>query len=135
MPSVRITQNKYSRNASAAAGDYLSGAQNPRVSQSQAAIAAEPNYEAGIQEAISRKAYSAGLGKAGDAKWLSGIKDKGRARYQQGVGLAEQDWVNGFAPYSQVIGAITLTPRGPKGTNYGRVQEVGDALRARKLQG
>jgi hypothetical protein len=132
---VRQNPEKYARNASNAAGDYLSGAQSPRRSQSAAAIAAEPNYEAGVQAAISRKAYSVGLRKAGDAAWQKGITEVGRARYQQGVANAKDDYAAGFAPYASVLGGLSLPPRGPKGTNYQRVQAVGDALRAKKLSG
>jgi len=132
---VRQNAEKFARNASNASGDYLAGAQSPRRSQSAAAIAAEPNYESGVTAAISRKAYSTGLRKAGDGKWQKGIQDVGRARYQQGVAAAKDEYSSGFAPYASVLSGLTLQPRGPKGTNYGRVQMVGDALRAKKLSG
>ena len=132
---VRLNAEKYARNASNASGDYLAGAQSPRRSQSAAAIASEGNYEAGVQAAIGRKAYSAGLRKSGDGKWQKGILDKGRSRYQQGVTVAKDEYAAGFSPYASILSSLTLQPRGPKGTNYGRVQAVGDALRAKKVSG
>jgi len=133
MSQVRVDPEKYSSRASAAAGDYLKGAQAPRRSQSAAAIAAEGNYAASVQDAISRGAYAKGLQKSGDAKWAKGIVDKGRTRYQQGVILAGESWRTGFQPYAAALGGLDLGPKGPKGTNYDRVQKVGELLRQTKL--
>lgn len=132
---VRINGPKWATRAAAASGDYASGAASPRRSWSQAASAAEENYKAGIAEASARGAYGKGISAAGDAKWQRGIAEKGRTRYQQGVAVSQDNYVRGFQPYADTLRSITLTPRGPKGTNYGRTQQVGDAMRARKMQG
>lgn len=133
MPEVRLNARKWATRSAAAGGDYDSGVRNPRRSQSAAAIASEPNYEAGINEAIGRKAYSKGLQKSGDAKWMKGATEKGRARFQQGVSVSETEYQAGFEPFASALRSVTLQPRGPKGQNYGRVQQVGDALRQAKL--
>jgi len=133
MATVKVDAEKYANRAGAAAGDYLKGAQAPRRSQSQAAIAAAGNYSAGVSEAISRGAFEKGLQRAGDQKWLAGIQNKGRTRYSQGVQLAADSWRSGFQPYAAALGSLDLGPRGPKGTNYGRVQQVGELLRETKL--
>ncbi len=129
---VKIDQEKYARRASAAGQDYAQGTQSPRRSQSESAIAASKNYEAGIAESIAQKSFEKGLRKAGDAKWQKGVQEKGRARYQQGVSVAGADWSTAMQPFSAALNALTLEPRGPKGQNYGRTQKVGDALRAAK---
>lgn len=133
MPNVRVDAEKYSSRASQASGDYLKGAQTPRRSQSQSAIAAAGNYAASVQEAISRGAYEKGLQKSGDQAWIRGVQDKGRTRYQQGVSLSGDKWRTGFQPYAATLQGLELGPKGPKGTNYDRVQKVGEALRQAKL--
>ena len=70
--------------------------------------------------------------KSGDAKWQSGVKNKGRANYQSGVRIAKAAYDRGFSPYKSVIESVSLPPRGPKGTNYGRVEAIGEALRKAK---
>lgn len=133
MATVRVDPDKYSSRASGAAGDYLKGSQAPRRSQSQAAVAAAGNYSTGVSEAISRGAFEKGLQRAGDQKWLKGIQEKGRTRYQQGVSLAADSWRSGFQPFAAALQGLELGPKGPKGTNYDRVQQVGELLRNTKL--
>lgn len=132
---VRNNPQKWATRSSAASGDYAAGARSPRRSWSASAAASEANYEAGVNEAIGRKAFGKGVQDAGDGKWQKGIEEKGRTRYQSGVAVAQGEYSAGFAPYEQVLRSTTLPPRGPKGSNYGRVQAVGEALRSRKLQG
>lgn len=130
---IRSNSQKWATRAAAAAGDYVAGALVPRRSWSAAASASEANFEAGIQASIARKAYGKGVASAGDASWSKGIQEKGRGRYTQGVGVALDAYQKGFQPYADVLRSTSLTPRGPKGQNMGRVQAVNDALRNRKL--
>lgn len=135
MPEVRLNPQKWAQRSAAASGEYASGVQTPRRSWSGAAAASESNYEAGVQEAISRKGFSKGIQSAGDAKWQKGVSEKGRTRYQSGVSVASDEYNKGFQPYADALRSVSLAPRGPKGTNYQRVQQVGEVLRNRKLQG
>ena len=130
---VRFDPAKWVMRAGAAGGEYGTGVQNPRRSQSATAIAAKDVYAAGVQAAIGRGAYEKGLSKAGDAKWQKGVAEKGKARYGQGVTAGADAYRQGFGPYASVLGGLELGPRGPKGQNYGRVQQVGEALRAAKV--
>lgn len=134
MPRVRQDADKWVRNAGQAAGDYAAGAAAPRVSQSQAAAAAADTYITAVT-ASGADGYKRGVEKAGDGKWRDGVEKKGRARYGQGVALAKDRYNSGFAPYKSAIEGVTLQPRGPKGSNYGRVQQIGDALRSVKTGG
>ena len=131
---IRTDATKWANRSAGAIGEYKKGVQTPRRSWSGAASASEGNYEAGVQSAISRKSYGKGVNAAGDAKWKQGAETKGGTRYSAGVSAGVEAYNKGFAPYASVLGSLTLTPRGPKGTNYNRVQEVGDALLARKNQ-
>lgn len=132
MPTVRYNTGKFSQRAASAAGEYASGTQNPRRSQSEAAKAAKGNWEAGLQAAIAADSFSKGLTRAGDAAWQKGVQEKGRSRYGTGVSLSESKYVTNFEPFKRAIESVSLQPRGPKGTNYARVQAVGEALRAAK---
>ena len=130
---VNTDPQKWSNRSGAAGADYVSGAVSPKRSQSATAIASKDVWVQGVQAAIARGAYEKGLGKSGDAKWLKGIKDKGQRNYQTGVGIAQDAYRQGFAPFASALGGLELGPRGPKGTNYDRVQKVGELLRNTKL--
>ncbi len=129
---VKHNPAKWSQRAAAASGDYEQGTARPRVSWSQAASGAESNYAAGVNAAIGEGAYGKGINKAGDGKWRKGIVEKGRARYSQGVAIAQSEYDAGYRPFADALRGVTLSPRGPKGTNYARVQEVGESLRNAK---
>ena len=130
---VRFDPGKWSSRSAGAAGEYEEGVRSPRRSQSAEAVAAAPVWASQIQDAISRGAYEKGLAKAGDAKWQKGVREKGRMRYSQGVGISQDEYSVGFRPYVGVLEGLDLGPRGPKGQNYDRVQKVGEALREAKL--
>jgi hypothetical protein len=129
--NMKFDPAKFSRNASAAASDYEKGAMNPKRSPTAGAIASKDAMLAGIQNAVSSGRWQKRLEASGDAAYTQGIKDKGRARYQTGV--ATQSAVGKVTAHLQsmqnVLSGVTLAPRGPKGSNYGNVQTVGDALR------
>ncbi len=132
MPTVRNNPEKWASRSSGAGAEYASGVRAPRRSQSAAAIAAKENWKAGVTLAASEGRFEKGLQKSGDAKWLKGATEKGEQRFTSGVLSAQQEYAAGFAPFASALGSLTLAPRGPKGTNYGRVQAVGEALRAAK---
>ena len=134
MPEVRQNPSKWANRSAAASGEYASGVASPRRPWDQATAAAESNYEQGVNASIAAKSFGKGVAAAGNAKWQKGVAEKGRSRYQTGVATAQNEYQAGFAPYADVIRGVTLAPRGPKGTNYGRVQTIGDALHARKMQ-
>ena len=132
MPKVRFDPGKWKTRAAASGGEYESGTASPRRSWAAAASEGAENYAAGVQAAISENQYPKGVNRAGDGKWRKGIIEKGRARYTQGVGIAQDEYAAGFRPYVAVIEGVTLPPRGPKGQNYGRVEAIGEALREAK---
>jgi hypothetical protein len=98
------------------------------------AVAAAPNWAAGVAEAASRGGYAAGIEKS-RTKWKRKALAVGPARYGPGVRAAEADQALGFAPFREVIAGLTLTPRGPRGSlgNYERVREVGEALHNQRI--
>lgn len=128
---------KFVRKAQNAAVDYKAGVSAPSKDWQAETTAAVPSYNAGVQAAISRNAFGSGVSKAGTQKWQRGAINKGSVRYGPGVAAAKQEYQDGFAPYLSVLQSLNLAPRGPKGDpgNYTRVQQVGDALHAKKVGG
>lgn len=121
---------KWVGNASAAGAAYKDGVTSPRTSWSAATAAADEARKAGLIAADARDAFVKGVQKAGDSKWQSNAVKLGAARYPQGVTNAAPSYQAGFAPYHAVIGSLTLSPRGPKGSpeNLQRVAQVAQAL-------
>lgn len=132
--SLGAIAKKWKQNASGAGPAYKDGVSAPRRSWSAAASGADDLRKAGLVAADARDAFRTGVEKAGDTKWKNNAVKLGTSRYSQGVGAAEQEMSNGFAPYHAVIASLTLSPRGPKGSpeNLNRVGEVANALHSAK---
>lgn len=122
---------KYVRRASLAGPDYEAGIENPRTPWGAASIAAEPNYKAGVTAAANAGRYGKGIKRVGDDKWQKNALVKGPGRYVEGVSGAKEVWESGFKPYHDAIAALTLPPRGPRGSaqNLQRVAAIANANR------
>ena len=133
--SLSDTSGKWTRRAGSASQEYSEGVQSPRRSWEQSTKASEKNYEAGVQAAISRKAFGKGVSDAGDSKWQSRSMELGSARFSSGVQASESAYQEGFAPYHQTLSSLSLPPRGSKGSpeNLNRVAAVANALRNKKV--
>lgn len=128
---------KWSRVTPQRTEDYRSGIENPRTDWMTATAAAEATYAAGVQAAVGRKAFGAGVKRAGTSKWQSKSLQKGTSRFAEGVSLGAEDYERGFAPFRDVIERTTLPPRAPKGDprNIDRVRVLAEALRKAKIEG
>jgi len=138
MAKIRVNPGeKWARVTPQRTDDYVQGVNNPRTSWQQATVAAEKNYEAGIQESITKKRFSKGVTKAGDQKWQTNAATIGASRFGQGVQNGAAAYTAGFAPYEAVINSVQLPPRYPKGDprNLERVKAISMALRAKKVSG
>lgn len=126
MKTASQSAEKYASRASAASGDYVSGAQQTTKDQAAAAIAAAPIYAQATQAAISDGRYARGLQKSGKAGWLKGITDKGGNRYGEGVSQAAPRYATESARFDSARGAASSLPRGIKGSpqNLQRVAAV-----------
>jgi hypothetical protein len=134
-PMARIV-DRWTRKASASSQDYREGVEAPRRDWAQAAKAAEPAYEQGVQAAIVRKAFGVGVARAGTQKWQRQAISKGPSRFAEGVSQAAPEYEAGFAPYAQVLTALNLPPRGARGDarNIQRVADVAKALHDAKTR-
>lgn len=98
--------------------------------------AAEGAYQAGVSDAMSRGAFSKGVGDAGTARWRDQTLAK-KGRWGEGVRLGKDNYTRGFAPFRSVIEGVTLPPRGPRGDpgNWARSEAIGTALTAARKAG
>lgn len=132
--SVTDAGLKFTERVAVAGEEYKAGI-NRTTDQAEKAIAAKASYEAGILDSISRGAREKGLAEAGTGKWKTKTLAVGVSRWPQGAKAGVGDYQKGVAPYFDVIGSLTLSPRGPKGSpeNYDRVRAIGEALHAKKI--
>lgn len=93
------------------ASQYADGVKNPKKDWEQATLAAEANYEAGIQKAVQLKSFGKGVKEAGTSKYKDGVEQKGVARWPVGVSLAQEAFAKGYGPYRDIIERTTLPAR------------------------
>lgn len=117
--------------------DYADGIQNPRRPWAASTINAEGAYNEGVTKGIARRAFGAGVRRAGDEKWQRKASVEGVARWGPGVQGAEGDYAAGFAPYQAAIAAVVLPPRYARRDprNIARVVAIVNALVAVKERG
>lgn len=133
--SVSDIAAKWARVTPGRSADYEAGVRSPRASWSSNAAAAEPAFQAGVQGAIQRKAYSGGVRKAGDEKWSRKSLSVGVSRFGPGVGAAQPDFQAGFEPFAATIAGTSIPARRAKGdpANIARVTLLADALHKKRL--
>jgi len=132
-PTSKIAE-KYARVTPGRTEDYEQGIRDTSPDEyEEPTLAAEPNYERGVTQAIARKAFGKGVEGSG-AKWKEESLDEGPPRFMTATGKAADDFEEGYGPYREVISDLTLPPRGPVGDpkNIRRVEAVATALRKKK---
>ena len=125
---------KYARVTPGRVEDYEAGVRATSPDEFEnPTLAAEPNYERGVQQGIARKAFGKGVKGSGE-KWKDKSLEDGPARFMDGTGKAAGAFEEGYAPYREVIAGLTLPPRGPVGDpkNIQRVAAIATALRQKK---
>jgi len=126
---------KFSRVTPGRSAEYTEGVASSQKDWAGNTAAAEANYNTGVQNAIAKKLFGAGVRKAGSEKWRKNTVEKGGARWAPGVAAAGDAYAQGFAPYAQTIASTTLPPRYPRGDarNMARVSVMAEALRKKKV--
>lgn len=125
----------WKKRSGAASSEYRDGVQNPKRDWKDATVAANDARIAGLEASEERNAFVTGVEDAGTEKWKRRSVSVGPARYRQGVAAGGDEFNKGFSRYHGVISALTLPPRGPKGSpeNHERSRKVADALHAEKV--
>jgi len=134
--SIDRATEKWKRQSSVSGPEYKAGIEAPRTDWAAATLAAENNYNAGVQAAIARKAFGKGVQKAGSPKWKDKALSVGVNRWSEGISTSTDAYAKGFGPFRDVISKLTLPPRGAKGSpgNIQRVAAVANALHEEKLK-
>lgn len=133
---VTASAQKFVQRAQAAGPAYTAGVQNAGGKWASNTKASAQTYALGVQEAVANGRYASGINQQAQTKYQTRASGVGAQRYPQGVAGAQDAWATNTQPYLQTIANLNLPARQPKGSaaNYQRVQAVGDALRAKKLQ-
>lgn len=133
--SAAASAQKYVAAAQAAGPAYTAGVANAGGKWAANTAASAGSWQQGVTVAAANGRYAAGVNPTSTNKYQTRASGVGAQRYPQGVAGAQQTWQNATTPYLNIISNLTLPPRQPKGSaaNYQRVQAVGDALRAAKL--
>ena len=131
-PDPRKIAEKCVRRAMAAESDYEAGVRDPAEDWERNTKDAEDRYEAGLKEAMGRKAFGKGVTKAGTAKQQTATIQKGveQGRWRDGISVATEDIAAAQEPIASKMRAITLPPKGPKGSpqNVKRFEVVRNAM-------
>jgi len=131
-----VIVSKYKEVTPGRAPYYEAGVRNPSEDWASRTANAENAWAQGVQEAVSQKRFSAGVKKAGTAKWQSRALELGVRRWPDGVRVGADEYAKNFAPYHDVIARLALPERRAKGdpANIERVRKIADALHKKKLQ-
>lgn len=126
---------KLQTNGQAAAGIYAERAAASGNTWAENTAASEDNYEAGVREAMGRKAFGKGVQKAGGGKYANQIKAVGQGRFGDGMSKAGNAWGAGFGPIAAAVNGKDIGPRGPVGSpqNQQRAAAMAQAFRAARL--
>lgn len=137
VPSAAEIAAKWARVTPERTEDYENGVRNPRKNWETETLAAEKNYEKGVQDAINRKGFGKGVKKAGLAKQQGNSISKGIPRFGEGVRMGEPAMASGMEDVVRTLQAVKLPAKYPKGDprNYERVRAIGDALHKMKISG
>jgi hypothetical protein len=97
-----------------ATGRLERGIRNPKRQWRTNTIAAEANYNAGVQAAIATKRFSRGVAKVSQSDYQEITARKAVERWPGGVAVAVEKYKTGFSPYATALANQTLSPRGPR---------------------
>jgi len=133
--SISELAEKYKRVTPGRRADYEAGINKPKADWASETVAAAGAWAGGVQDAISRGAFPAGVNDKGTAGWKSDTIQKGPERWAPGIGYGAPKYATNFAPYADVIARTTLPPKYAKGDprNLDRVAAIANALRAAKV--
>lgn len=131
VPSAASIAEKWARVTPGRQADYTSGVQGAGQAWQEGTNNAVDAWGQGVQQAIGEDRYRMGVqGKS--QLYAQQAATLGAGRWAQGVPAARSRYETGVAKPLQALAAVTLAPRGPKGSpgNLQRVAQVVEALRA-----
>jgi hypothetical protein len=124
---------KYVARAGVATKDYSDGVASAGGAWESGAKAGESNFEQGVQDAITRKAYGKGVnGSAG--KYVANATKLGAVRYGPGVQNGAGAYASGVQPYLDKLKSLNLPPKGPRRSPQNQARANMVALELGKLK-
>lgn len=132
---IERTVKKYVDRAGVAGPEYEAGIKAPKNDWEGSTLAAAGTFKMAITAPSVPQLFSAGVKKAGNAKWQKMALDKGVARFGDGVAKSQKFFRNSMSDVLATIEGISLSARGPRGSdqNYIRSKEIGTKLHAKRL--
>lgn len=133
--SATASAQKWATRAGSASGDYAEGAAGAGQKWQSNAVGAAANFKQAVTAGNIEQRFSAGVTKAGAAKYTRKVQAVGASRYSGGVADGRQDYETAIAPVLATIAGVTLPARKPRGdpANIARVTAITQALSARRL--
>ena len=131
MPSPDSAGQKWATVTPTRGQYYTQGVQGAAQKWQTGVDGANDNWGAGVQAAVGEGRYRTGVsGKGG--LYANKAATIGSQRWGQGVAQGAPAYVTGVQPIFSALSALTLPPKGPRGSaaNLQRVQAVVDAERA-----
>lgn len=123
--SAQQVAAKWASNLAASTISMTAGVDAVTVNPAQSAIAAIPQYQAGVLAAVASGKVAAGLGRVTLEGWKQAMKTKGIPRVAQGAQAAVpkvQAFMSKLLPYQQGLQTLlSQTPRGDLQTNIQRM--------------
>lgn len=121
---------KWTGRVSISGPEFEAGVRSPKRDWASSAMAANDSWKAGVQDAVSRNAFFAGVRAAGTPKWQERTLTIGVPRWVPGVAAAGPEYEKGFAPFHAALAALTLPPRYARNDprNYARTIKIGEVL-------
>lgn len=114
--TLAATVKKWADNAAGAAKFYAAGVLAPKRPWQAATVAAEDNYEAGVQAAITDKRFGKGVRNSSDSEWSKMASGKGARNYPGGIRDGTTKYNKNMGPVLVHMQAITLPEGGPRGS-------------------
>jgi hypothetical protein len=133
---IKSTQDiakKFVGRAGVAGGDYADGVKAAGGDWETNTKAAEDNYKQSVTQAANEGRFGKGVAAAGAAKYVDKASTLGTQRYPTGVAASEGAYARGVGPHLDMMRALELPPRRPKGQNAARADAVAQANRKLKL--
>ena len=131
---VARAADKWARRGAQSQTDFIAGV-NASKDWNANTLAAKDRWASGVQEAAGNDMFGKGVSKVPTGTWRTKTAQKA-GNWSGAAAAAKGDFQSGLSKTAPVIdGALSGYNRGPKGTNYGIIQKVGDALMAAKKAG
>lgn len=130
MPSPTVAGQKWAQVTPTRSTYYQAGVSAAGGKWQGAVDASQPNWAAGVQEAVGQGRYASGVSGKG-TKYSQKAATIGTPRWQAGVGAGATAYEQGVAPIFAALSSLNLPPRFAKGNpaNLARVAAVVEAER------